>query len=314
MNADFEMELASTSGEYRRPQSFERINRRLSELLLWLAAPGDALLIDEPYSDSLLAETEKRNVRLVSPNSALNDNRVLFTPWGWAPSAIDIGKKIGAIVRPVSIEVVRKVNSKLYSHALEIELGTALPGSATVSTFEELVAAVANGSPAAESKWVIKSPTGFAARDRVLGRGRIMAEPQAKWCRKRLASGDTLIFQPWLDVIREYGVQLIIGSDGSIEILGISDLQTNGAGASTGYLLGRKIEESRIEKLTETALFVGQRLYQAGYTGPLGMDALEHSGGLHPLLEINARYTMGFVALAIERELNPPAPVFWATK
>jgi hypothetical protein len=41
---------------------------------------------------------------------------------------------------------------------------------------------------------------------------------------------------------------------------------------------------------------------------------LEHAGGLHPLLEVNARYTMGFVALAVEREVRPTAPVFWSTK
>jgi hypothetical protein len=44
------------------------------------------------------------------------------------------------------------------------------------------------------------------------------------------------------------------------------------------------------------------------------VDALEHTGGLHPLLEINARYTMGFVALAVERALNPRTPVLWELK
>lgn len=44
------------------------------------------------------------------------------------------------------------------------------------------------------------------------------------------------------------------------------------------------------------------------------MDALEHAGGLHPLLEINARHTMGFVALAVERSLRPSEPVFWGIK
>ena len=88
----------------------------------------------------------------------------------------------------------------------------------------------------------------------------------------------------------------------------------NGAGASTGYMLGRKPEPKRVEELERTTMFVGKRLFTEGYTGPAGMDALEHSGGLHPLLEINARYTMGFVALAIEGEMKPTEPVFWSTK
>lgn len=44
------------------------------------------------------------------------------------------------------------------------------------------------------------------------------------------------------------------------------------------------------------------------------MDALEHAGGLHPLLEVNARHTMGFIALAVERGLGPAGPAFWGIK
>jgi hypothetical protein len=56
------------------------------------------------------------------------------------------------------------------------------------------------------------------------------------------------------------------------------------------------------------------RLFREGYVGPVGIDSLEHSRGLHPLLEINARYTMGFVAVAVERSLQPSSPIFWSLR
>jgi hypothetical protein len=105
-----------------------------------------------------------------------------------------------------------------------------------------------------------------------------------------------------------------IAPGGEINLHGISDLQTNGAGTGTGYLLGRKIDAGRRAELESMARVVGARLYREGYTGPVGMDALEHAGGLHPLLEINARYTMGFVALAVERTLKPRTPTLWELK
>ena len=174
--------------------------------------------------------------------------------------------------------------------------------------------AAARACPGAEDKWVVKSPYGFAARERVLGRGPSVEGAQAKWAARRFEQGEALIFQPWLAVVREYGVVAEIKEDGSFVIHGVSDLQTNGAGTGMGYVLGRRPAPERLRELTLVAAIVNERLYAEGYTGPVGLDALEHAGGLHPLLEINARYTMGFVALAVEQQLKPAAPTFWSTK
>jgi len=314
MNADFETELASASQPYRRSTAFEKINRRLAERLLWLASPADAIIAEPPWSNQFRHEANKRQVRLISESNAGDQSNNIFTPWGWAETAKAVGEQIGAIVSSIPIEVVKKVNSKLFSYPLERELGIALPGSATASNMNDLKSAVAHGSTQRDSKWVIKSPMGFAARDRILGRGPVLEDPQSKWCEKQLSTGETLIFQRWLDVEREYGVQMMINDAGQVDILGISDLQTNGAGAATGYLLGRKPSAERVAELHNFAEIVGQRLFKEGYTGPAGMDALEHKSGLHPLLEINARYTMGFVAIAVERELKPSIPIFWSLK
>ena len=91
-------------------------------------------------------------------------------------------------------------------------------------------------------------------------------------------------------------------------------MQTNGAGTGIGYLLGREIPSNRLAELKNIAERVGKRLFQEGYAGPVGVDALEHSAGLHRLLEINARYTMGFVAIAVEKALAVTTPTLWQAK
>jgi hypothetical protein len=217
-------------------------------------------------------------------------------------------------VRPPDFEVVARVNSKLWSHALEEETGWALPGARVVHTAEELSEAAARARPGADDKWVVKSPYGFAARERVLGRGPRVEGPQATWASKRLARGEPLIFQPWLEVKREYGVVVEVSAEGSHRLLGVSDLQTNGAGTGTGYVLGRPPAPERMRELERVAEVVCERLRAEGYGGPAVFERVEHAGGLHPLLEVNARYTMGFVALAVERELKTEAPAFWDTK
>jgi hypothetical protein len=314
MNADFETELAYPAGTYHRPPSFDILNHQLAAHLLWLARPGDALLLEKPFSEHLQREARRREVELVQTSEATQQESRIFTPWGWTPCAAATGERAGAIVRPIPFSTVARVNSKLWSHALEAELGLALPCAATARTFEELQEAIARACPLAGDKWVIKSPFGFAARERVLGRGPVLEEPQGRWAKRRLSKGETLIFQPWLEVRREYGVVMLITEDGACEIQGISDLQTNGAGTGTGYILGRPPAPHRVAELERIALIAGARLFNEGYSGPAGIDALEHARGLHPLLEINARYTMGFVALAVERSLQPAGPIFWSTK
>lgn len=316
MNADFETELAqtATAGAYHRPPSADALNQRLAPHLLWLTRPGDALLLTGQASEQLRAEANRREVELISRALSERQSERIFSPWGWTPSAAAAGESIGALVQSIPFDVVRRVNSKLWSHALEVELGVAQEGAATASTFEELREAVARACPGAEDKWVVKNPFGFAARERVLGRGPVLDEPQAKWCRRQFAKGATLIFQPWLEVIREYGVVMEISERGACEIRGVSDLRTNGAGTGLGYILGRPPAPQRMTELERIALFVGARLFREGYHGPVGIDALEHRGGLHPLLEVNARYTMGFVAVAVERSLRPATPTFWSMK
>jgi hypothetical protein len=328
MNADFEAELAAGAGAaYRRPHTFATLNRRLAPHLLRLAVEGDALLVEESPSESLQSEAARRGVELLTLDPAKKRGEPagsdaaregagrIFTPWGWTASAVALGESLRAstTARP-SLETVRRVNSKLWSHALEQELGIGMAGARAAANFAELEEAVARACPRTDDKWVIKNQFGFAARERVLGRGARLEGAQATWARRQFAGGETLIFQPWLERVREYGVTLEIAPGGEINLHGISDLQTNGAGTGTGYLLGRKIDAGRRAELESMAQLVGERLFREGYTGAAGLDALEHTGGLHPLLEINARYTMGFVALAVERALKPRTPILWELK
>ena len=314
MNADFEMELAANSPHYKCPESFQNINRRLAEKLLWIAAPGDALLIDAPWSSQLEEFASGRNVKLVDSPDPAKFHEHQFTPWGWTPTSKAKGIATGAAVLNPDIDVVRMVNSKIWSFRLECEMGTAILGSCVVSTFDQIEDSVARACPGPQDKWVIKSPFGFAARDRVLGRGPIMAHAQAQWVKRRLGMNENLIFQPWLEVEREYGIVMELEKNGAFRILGVSDLKTNGAGTGIGYYLRRSIAPVRRRTLESVAETVAERLTNAGYFGPVGIDALEHSGGLLPLLEVNARYTMGFVALAVGLETSPTSLEFWSTK
>jgi hypothetical protein len=311
MNADFEMELANPPNKkYFCSDIVSEINQKLAPHLLWLAQKGDVLILAEPWSNEVKEFARKQEVELVSPTSKIKYPEKFFTPWGWTPSSISVGEKFGAIVNKVDLELIARINSKLFSFQLEKEWKIALPTAAVISSFPELEEIV----KVIKGKWVIKSPMGVAARERVLGNGSSLTQGARVWIERKFKQKEQLIFQPWLEVIREYGIAMYILPNGEIDFVGVSDLQTNGAGTGIGYLLGRQIPSNRLVELKNIAKQVGNRLFQEGYTGPAGVDALEHSRGLHPLLEINARYTMGFVAIAVEKALSITTPTLWQAK
>ena len=104
MNANFEHELAHRAGAYRRPASFDSLNRRLAPHLLWLARAGDALLVPEPWAEALKSEAARREVELVPLNTLEPQTHRVFTPWGWTQSAAALGEKMGAVVPSISFE------------------------------------------------------------------------------------------------------------------------------------------------------------------------------------------------------------------
>jgi hypothetical protein len=311
VNSEFETELAD--GRIRRPPHprVEAVNRQLSRHILKLAQPGDGLFVTFEPDDALHVESDRRGVEIVSAQSPPQSHRS-FTPWGWTAHAVAVGESLGAIMRPLSPPTVAAVNSKLFSHALECEFGVNLPGAFVAASMPELTERVACEHPKENDKWVIKSHLGFAARERTLGRGPRLATATAVWCQKRFDAGESLLCEPWLEVVREYGVQMRIAADGACEIVGFSDQQTNGAGTIIGFRLGRPPTDERRRQLSRIAEMTAEKLFRHGYVGPVGVDALEHRGGLRPLLEINARHTVGLLAVAAERESPPSSlPRLW---
>lgn len=311
VNTEFEAELAA-GARFRPRPIHETMNRRLTRGVAdLLAAPDDGLLAPEAWHAELRDLVAERGLELISVENPPDQSHRVFCPWGRTSRAIAVGARTGADVTGPAPEIVRAVNSKRFSHRLERTLGLADPRAAECTTPDELARQVARVCPDPEMKWVIKHPFGVAARERVLGRGPTLGHNAETWCRAVFDRGETLLFEPWLEVIREYGTVLNIAHDGAIEIFGVSDVQANGAGTATGYLIGRPPTQQRLEDLLNTAREVGAALHQAGYWGPCGIDALELRDGWRPLLEINARVTVGFLAVAAERRLNPAEPTPW---
>lgn len=291
----------------------------------WISLADDSDLIwtPEPIPDEFwesLAMHGLPRVRGVVDLNSLAANRHEVVPWGWSAWAREIG---GTTARP-SDSAVRQGNSREWSFAIEQEFGVALSGAARLERIEDFLDAVCRsaselGVPEADHAWVIKANFGMAARERLLGRGVALTLAQRSWLSRRLAADGAVFFEPWLRRRVEVGIQWTLPplGEGQPKLDGLTPLLCDSRG---GYRRSEFSLDASIPREWQCAVEVceqaAKRLQTLGYFGPLGIDAAiyEDAAGaalVRPLQDINARYTMGRLALGFRRLLRGDERGVW---
>ena len=314
-NFDFEQEL---SCESRRPPSAALRRMSAERAVAWiaLADDGDWIWTPEPIAETFwesLAIHGLPRVRGVVDWNSVTASVSEVVAWGSLPWTRAINREASYPSEPA----VRQANSRVWSFALEQQLGVALPGAARLERVEDVVAAVRRldadfGEPVAEQGWVIKANFGMAARERLLGRGGTLSVAQQNWLRRRLDADGALFFEPWLRRRAEVGIQWTLPplGHGQPMLVGLTPLQCDSQGGYRGseFSLDTSIPREW-ERAVETCEQAATLLQALGYFGPLGIDAAiyEDATGTaiaRPLQDVNARFTMGRLALGFRRLLH----------
>jgi len=84
--------------------------------------------------------------------------------------------------------------------------------------------------------------------------------------------------------------------------LGATVMENTKYGMYSQTLIGKEIPflKEHLEMVKQPL----KLLCEAGYVGNLGIDAMVYDNTLHPIVEINLRKTMGWLALKLERSLS----------
>ncbi len=145
------------------------------------------------------------------------------------------------------------------------------------------------------------------------------------WIQNIIHSQGSVLLEPWLEKVHDLSVQLVIDTD-RIRILEARKFITGKQFEYRGTLLGplRESFDSASLRLLQDVLpswkqlarDLGTELRSLGYQGPVGIDAMIYRDAaramrLKPVIEINPRWTMGRVALALEEHLLPGVPGAW---
>lgn len=345
-NFDFEHELAglATRGRGLSPER----QGGLASGWLAIAREGDAVWLPMPWEPGFLADAVRAGLpgvqtfvysEMSAPKMCEAARAFVrqagsgweVVPWGWSASAYAIARipELGATATlgdglarhaaPLP-DVVRQINSRRFAWALEQDWGCGLAQSrwwSEWSACEAHLATIGDKVP-----WVIKAEFGMSGRERCFGRGPHLSDPQRGWIRKRFAMGQGLLWEPWLDRIEEAGLQfdIPIRGEGAPTLIGVSPLFSTMQGQYAGSLIPSQSEQVELHTIwreaVELATRAAMRIQVLGYHGPIGFDAMRYRDDtgtprVRALQDINARYTMGRLALGYGRLLTATQTAVW---
>lgn len=244
----------------------------------------------------------------VSTSQLTDTDALLF--WGLSPSTRALMSKDRAYGELPSHEAVILANDKRTSHRLERELGIALPGCTILESLDQATAWV----KAQTQPWVIKHPMGVSGRDRTWGQGPQLEARALGWLRRQLERS-SLVAEPWVERSLERSTQLVIAPDGRWQLIGAVELLTDNTGTFRGHIIAPTEQAPQPLQSPELLAQLTSALYALGYWGPVGIDAFEgRLGGqtlTRPLVEINARWTFGRLALELRHHAPPGWWIAW---
>ncbi|HEY0194813.1 MAG TPA: hypothetical protein VGC42_27060 [Kofleriaceae bacterium] len=230
--------------------------------------------------------------------------RLLAHP-GWTPPVVRVGAPESAELRWAQ-PGAREANDRARTLAMAEAIGVALPGARLVASLAELDAHLASRPPGA---WVCKARWTAAGRDRAHGDGARVEGELRRRLERMLARLGPLVFEPWLDRRADFGTCGELRPDGAVELHAPHTLRSDARGGFLGIELSPPDDPAVTEALLTTARAAAEQLAATGYRGPFAIDAFTYAEPdgrtrIHPLCELNARYSFGWIARGLARRLG----------
>ena len=206
-------------------------------------------------------------------------------------------------------ELARRCNDRRLAHVVAAHLGALPPGTAIVTSVDELEARLPAAVAASPVRaWVAKATICAAGRDRVRRRGADLDAATRVRAGRLLDRGGALILEPWLERTLDLGQPGEVA--GEVTLAPPHRLLCDDGGGFRGVAIGEPPELLvHAGALARAGRAAGAALAALGYRGRFVVDAFVHRTAagevLRPLVEINARLTFGWLARAWADRLGP---------
>ena len=323
-NPDHDLALASGLENFTAPHAGRQLRHDLGWLPVLWAKPDDIVLVDNE-------EEAKRALKRISGKLAVKPQATFaaadsiphdlaeISPWGWNAALRHqlLRWGVNADLLPAKNAMVcmrelshRRTSAQLLKclTAKERTVGTVLE----ITTWEDLHNYISHNG-----KVVLKAPWSSSGRGVRFVEGQLTASMEG-WVKNILNSQVSVMAEPYYNKVKDFGMEFEALPDGTIRYIGLSLFHTMN-GAYTGNILATEerkqemmshyLQQPLLEEIRNAICKELSPVFKGKYAGPFGIDmmivAAEDGFMLHPCVEINLRRTMGHVALALTRLVNP---------
>ena len=330
-NYNFEFELAQITPENGDKKRFPwYFLNRSSSLFLPLAAADDRILVYEMPNPDLMSRLRQKldflpeyyvlNTRDRESNAILNDlfhapsNIAAFEsyrlePWGWSPKAIKVANSIQGISEDnrSDIDIIRFLNSKRTSYILRNRL---LPSSFRFPSeiidlhaiksvpLHQRIDKFANK----HRKFYVKHYFGTSGQLSTFYPNDRVSKKALRQFMSWIEGSGGILLEKKLEARKEFSFQFDFNKSRAT-FVGMTEGLYSKFGSYRGSIVFRNVEH-KYQKVIKLLEPVCDYILSSHYRGPLGIDMMETKEGGLKFLEINARYTMGRLAIAWHQKVN----------
>lgn len=220
--------------------------------------------------------------------------------WGASRAAQTWAQNHGGSVLLPEWETVREIHSKIYSFTS----GVPIPSSHLLANVEE----AAEWAASFEGPKVLKKAFGASASGHLRIDGKKLPPPAISLFDQNLP----VLGEPWVERVFDFSTQWMLSN--TIDYVGATLLQTSPKGMYLGTLAGDedalfKDHARALQEHLEQCRPLLKKIRALGYFGHVGIDAFVYlwqgKRRLRTIAEINARKTMGWAALEIQKQHFP---------
>ncbi|MDR3268058.1 MAG: hypothetical protein LBT83_03205 [Tannerella sp.] len=318
---------------YTPPAPVCKMMSDLALLPLWYGEEGDYVLADETTEASRFLSSLP--FELSPPAMPVSPEKIAFlpadnieaAPWGLSPQSVhlfmSLRKDHAALTVPPYNDIHRRLTGRLTAAECLSEIQYLLPDMPPLvrprfcSNTDEIRQFIATCPP----PYLLKMPYSCSGQGLHWIRNREPDATSLRWITGAMKKQGQVSIEQALDKVHDFAMEFESDGNGQLTYKGLSVFHTLPKGPFGSSLLGHPdmlekqllscVSPQQLHDVRNAVTTVLTEMLAPVYRGYLGVDMLIYrrngSFSIHPMIELNLRYTMGLVALQVSSRLIHPS-------